>query len=156
MGARPPLRGAAGVSSVMRWVPWLAMARAPGGKAGADSPSVHRDTGRLVAFSDAVFAITITLLVLEIRPPTDFSNLLHGLLALWPSYLAYGVTFLFIGQVWANHHVMFDHIRAADRGVLRLNTVLVTSVAVLPFLTCVLAGAFSSGQGDHTADAVCV
>ena len=99
MQARPPLRGAAGVSSVIRWVRWLAMARAPGGKAGADPPSVHRDTGRLVAFSDAVFAITITLLVLEIRPPTDYSNLLHDLLALWPSYLAYGVTFLFIGQV---------------------------------------------------------
>ena len=107
---------------MIRWVRWLAMARAPGGKAGADSPSVHRDTGRLVAFSDAVFAITITLLVLEIRPPTDFGNLLHGLLALWPSYIAYGVTFLFIGQVWANHHVMFDHIRAADRVVLLLNT----------------------------------
>ena len=91
------------------------MARAPGGKAGADSPSVSRDTMRLVTFSDGVFAITITLRVLEIRPPTDERNLLHGLLALWPSYLAYALTFLFIGQVWANHHVMFDHIRAADR-----------------------------------------
>jgi Endosomal/lysosomal potassium channel TMEM175 len=40
--------------------------------------------------------------------------LLHGLLALWPSYLAYVVTFLFIGQVWVNHHVMFDHIGAAN------------------------------------------
>jgi hypothetical protein len=103
---------------------WLAKARAPGGKAGADSPSAYRDTGRLVTFSDAVFAITVTLLVLEIRPPTDYGNLLHGLLALWPSYLAYGVTFLFIGQVWANHHVMYDHIRAADRVVLLLNTLL--------------------------------
>ena len=93
------------VSSVIRWVHWLAMARAPGGKAGADSPSVHRDTGRLVAFSDAVFAITITLLVLEIRPPTDYSTLLHGLAELWPSYLAYGVTFLFIGQVSLHRRV---------------------------------------------------
>jgi transmembrane protein TMEM174 (potassium channel) len=126
---------------VIRWVRWLAMARAPGGKAGADSPSVHRDVGRLVAFSDAVFAITVTLLVLEIRPPTDYSNLLHGLLALWPSYLAYGVTFLFIGQVWANHHVMFDHIRTADRGVLLFNTLLLMAVAFLPFATSVLAGA---------------
>ena len=109
---------------MINWIRWLAMARAPGGKAGVDSPSVYRDTGRLVAFSDAVFAITITLLVLEIRPPTDYGNLLHGLLALWPSYLAYGVTFLFIGQVWANHHVMYDHIRAADRVVLLLNTLL--------------------------------
>ena len=92
------------------------MARAPGGKAGVDSASAHRDTGRLVAFSDAVFALTITLLVLEIRPPTDFGNLLHRLLALWPSSIAYAVTFLFIGQVWANHHVMFDHIRAVRPG----------------------------------------
>ena len=119
--------------------------------AGADSPAVHRDTGRLVAFSDAVFAITVTLLVLEIRPPTDFSNLLHGLLALWPSYLAYGVTFLFIGQVWANHHVMFDHIRAADRVVLLLNTLLLMAVAFLPFATSVLAGALRSGHGQRTA-----
>jgi hypothetical protein len=103
------------------------MARAPGGRAGADSPSVSRDTTRLVAFSDGVFAITITLLVLEIRPPTDDRNLLHGLVALWPSYLAYALTFLFIGQVWANHHVMFDHIRAADRVVLLLNTLLLMS-----------------------------
>src|SRR6476620_7113572 len=113
------------------WVRWLAMARAPGGKAGADSPSVHRDTGRLVAFSDAVFASTITLLALEIGRPSDYTNLLHGLVALWPSYLAYAVTFLFIGQVWANHHVMFDHIRAADRVVLLLTTLLLMVVAFL-------------------------
>jgi uncharacterized membrane protein len=137
--------------SVIRWMRWLAMARAPGGKAGADSPSVHRDPGRLVAFSDAVFAITITLLVLEIRPPTEDRNLLHGLLALWPSYLAYAVTFLFIGQVWANHHVMFDQIRAADRVVLLLNTLLLMVVAFLPFSTSVLACAFRSGHGERTA-----
>jgi uncharacterized membrane protein len=112
---------------------------------------VSRDTMRLVAFSDGVFAITITLLVLEIRPPTDDENLLHGLFALWPSYLAYAVTFLFIGQVWANHHVMFDHIRAADRVVLLLNTLLLMVVAFLPFATSVLAGAFRSGHGQRTA-----
>src|SRR4051794_7804827 len=94
---------------------------------------------RLVAFSDGVFAITITLLVLEIRPPSDDENLRHGLVALWLSYLAYAVTFLFIGQVWANHHVMFDHMRAADRTVLFLNTVLRMVVAFLPFATSVLA-----------------
>jgi uncharacterized membrane protein len=134
-----------------RWVRWLPMARAPGGNAGADPPSVHRDTARLVAFSDAVFAITITLLVLEIKPPTDYTNLLHGLADLWPSYLAYALTFLFIGQVWANHHVLFDHIRAADRVVLLLNTLLLMAVAFLPFATSVLAGALRSGEGERTA-----
>ena len=113
--------------------------------------AVERDTGRLVAFSDGVFAITVTLLVLEIRPPEDDEALLHGLLELWPSYLAYAVTFLFIGQVWANHHVMFDHIRLADRGVLLLNTLLLMVVAFLPFATSVLADAFRSGHGQHTA-----
>src|SRR5205823_8172991 len=107
--------------------------------------------GGLAAFSDGVFAITITLLILEIRPPTNYSNLLHDLLALWPSYLAYGVTFLFIGQVWANHHVMFDHIRAADRVVLLLNTLLLMAVVFLPFATSVLAGALRSGHGQRTA-----
>src|SRR6185312_7081474 len=130
---------------------WLALARAPGGQAGADQPTVSRDTGRLVAFSDAVFAITITLLVLEIRPPTDYTNLLHGLAVLWPSYLAYAVTFLFIGQVWANHHVMFDHIRAADRVILLLNTLLLMAVVFLPFATSVLAGALHKGHGLRVA-----
>jgi TMEM175 potassium channel family protein len=78
-------------------------------------------------------------------------TLLHGLLELWPSYLAYAVTFLFFGQVWANHHVMFDHIRAADRIVVLLNTVLLMVVAFLPFATSVLAGALDSGHGQRTA-----
>ncbi len=139
------------VPSVIRWVRSYATARAPGGKAGHDSPSVHRTPGRLIAFSDAVFAITVTLLVLEIRPPTDYTNLLHGLAVLWPSYLAYALTFLFIGQVWANHHVMFDHIRVADRVILLLNTLLLMIVAFLPFATSVLAGALRSGHGLRIA-----
>ena len=134
-----------------RWPPWRATSRAPAGEADHDSPSVHRDTARLEAFSDGVFAITITLLILEIKPPTDYQRLLHSLALLWPSYVAYAVTFLFIGQVWANHHVMFDHIRKADRVVLLLNTVLLMVVAFLPFATSVLAGALRDGHGRRTA-----
>jgi uncharacterized membrane protein len=136
---------------MIRSVRSLAMARAPGGDARGDLAPVRRDVMRLVAFSDGVFAISITLLVLEIRPPADTGNLLHGLVALWPSYLAYAVTFLFIGQVWANHHVMFDHIRTADRLVLLLNTLLLMVVAFLPFATSVLAGALRSGNDQRTA-----
>jgi uncharacterized membrane protein len=111
----------------------------------------ERDPARVVAFSDAVIAIAVTLLVLEIRPPSDTGHLLHGLATLWPSYLAYVVTFMLIGQIWANHHVMFDHIRHADRLVLFLNTLLLMDIAFLPFAASVLAEAFRDGQGQRTA-----
>jgi uncharacterized membrane protein len=111
----------------------------------------ERDPARVGAFSDAVIAIAVTLLVLEIRPPQDTRHLLHGLATLWPSYLAYGVTFMLIGQVWANHHVMFDHIRSADRVVLFLNTVLLMDIAFLPFAASILAEAFRDGHGQRTA-----
>ncbi|MEU0600806.1 TMEM175 family protein [Streptomyces sp. NPDC006393] len=124
----------------------------PGGRReGATSFGVERDPARVVAFSDGVIAIAVTLLVLEIHPPHDTSRLLHGLAALWPSYLAYVVTFMLIGQVWVNHHLMFDHIRSADRVVLFLNTVLLMDVAFLPFAASVLAQAFRDGHGERTA-----
>ncbi|MFF4876980.1 TMEM175 family protein [Micromonospora sp. NPDC000668] len=112
---------------------------------------VERKPARLVAFSDAVFAISITLLVLEIHPPQDTRHLAHGLAELWPSYLAYALTFLLIGQVWANHHVMFDHLRGVDRVVLLLNTLLLMTIAFLPFAASVLAAAFRDGHGQRTA-----
>jgi uncharacterized membrane protein len=79
------------------------------------------DTDRLEAFSDGVFAIAITLLVLEIKvPPGEALGL--GLLHLWPSYLAYGISFIVIGAIWINHHAMFDWIVRADHKLLLLNT----------------------------------
>jgi uncharacterized membrane protein len=111
----------------------------------------EREPARVAFFSDAVVAIAVTLLVLEIRPPEDTSHLFDGLAALWPSYLSYALTFLLIGQVWANHHVMFDHIRAADRMLLFLNTLLLMDIAFLPFAASVLANAFRDGQGQRGA-----
>jgi transmembrane protein TMEM174 (potassium channel) len=73
---------------------------------------------------------------------------LHGLATLWPSYLAYVVTFMLIGQVWANHHVMFDHIRSADRVVLFLNTVLLMDIAFLPFAASATP-AVAAGRGTY-------
>jgi uncharacterized membrane protein len=111
----------------------------------------ERDPARVVAFSDGVIAIAVTLLVLEIHPPPDTQRLLHGLATLWPSYLAYVITFMLIGQVWANHHVMFDQIRSVDRVVLFLNTVLLMDIAFLPFAASVLAQAFRDGEGERIA-----
>lgn len=121
----------------------------PGG--GRTSFGAQRDPSRVVAFSDGVIAISITLLVLEIRPPHDTRHLLGGLGELWPSYLAYVLTFLLIGQVWANHHIMFDHIRSADRVVLFLNTLVLMDIAFLPFAASVLAEAYRDGHGQRTA-----
>ena len=122
------------------------------GGPGRSTPfGAQHDPARIVAFSDAVIAIAVTLLVLEVRPPQDAGRLVQGLAALWPSYMAYGLTFMLIGQVWANHHVMFDHIHSADRMVLFLNTVLLMDIAFLPFAASVLAKAFHDGQGQRIA-----
>jgi uncharacterized membrane protein len=115
-----------------------------------EEPS-ERSPRRLEFVSDGVIAIAATLLVLEIRPPADTRHLLHGLGALWPSYLAYITTFLLIGNIWANHHVMFDHIRHADRMILFLNTTLLMDIAFLPFTASVLADAFRDGEGERVA-----
>ena len=136
---------------MIRWLRSIATTSRPDDPAGtARGFGAERDPARLVFFSDAVFAIAVTLLVLEIRPPQDTGHLLHGLAALWPSYLAYAISFLLIGQVWANHHVMFDHIRSADRTVLFLNTVLLMDLAFLPFAAAVLSAAFGTGHGQRT------
>jgi uncharacterized membrane protein len=102
-------------------------------------------------FSDGVFAIAITLLVLEIQPPEDTHRLAHELGELWPSYVAYVVSFLLIGLVWANHHTMFQHIVRADRILLFLNVLLLLDVAFLPFPTAVMANAFRDGAGEEVA-----
>jgi len=137
---------------MIRWFRSIAKTSAADDPAGSGGGfGTERDPERLVFFSDAVFAIAVTLLVLEIRPPEDTRHLLHGLAALWPSYLSYAITFLLIGQVWANHHVMFDHIRSADRTVLFLNTLLLLDIAFLPFAAAVLAADFRTGHGQRTA-----
>ncbi|KAA2250977.1 DUF1211 domain-containing protein [Solihabitans fulvus] len=110
--------------------------------------------GRLEAFSDGVFAIAITLLILEIRLPGEPESdqaLLQELVRLWPSYLSYAVSVLLIGMVWMNHHRMFHHIRQVDGFLLLLNILLLASVTFLPFPTHVLAEAVHVQRGEHTA-----
>ena len=105
------------------------------------------------AFSDGVFAIAITLLVLAIDPPNAGASLGSELLALWPSYLAYVMSFVVIGAIWINHHAMFRHIARSDSILLILNLGQLLFIAFLPFPTDVLAGAFLSGVDESTATA---
>lgn len=115
----------------------------------ADPPIVS--TKRLELFSDAVFAISITLLALEIRPPEPTEHLGGDLLGLWPRFVALVISFLLIGQVWLNHHMMFTYIWRVDRLLMVLNLLLLLDVAFLPFSTAVLSDAISAGTGDRPA-----
>lgn len=106
-------------------------------------------TGRLEAFSDGVFAIAITLLVLEIDiPDSGFDNLWAGVLSQWPSYLAYVTSFLTIGVTWLHHHLIFRRTAWLDSMVMRLNLLLLMLVAFLPFPTMLMARGL-----DKTTDA---
>lgn len=109
------------------------------------------NTQRIETFSDGVFAIAITLLVLDIRPPQASPHLVADLLALWPSYLAYLISFLLIGLIWANHHEMFHHIHRGDRMLMFFNTLLLMCVAFLPFVTAVLSSSLREHAGLRTA-----
>ena len=98
------------------------------------------DSKRAEAFSDGVFAIAITLLVLDLRlPPGDGHSLTWQLLHEWPAYFAYVVSFLTIGIMWMNHHSIMGNITRVDRPLLVLNLFLLMGVVAIPFPTSVVA-----------------
>jgi uncharacterized membrane protein len=101
---------------------------------------VGAGTTRLETFSDGVFAIAATLLVLEFSVgDAPGSQLGHELLHLWPSYLAYVTSFLTIGIIWINHHHCVDTLARCDRTFLFLNLMLLLTVGFLPFPTKLVA-----------------
>ncbi len=107
------------------------------------------ETRRVELFSDAVFAIAITLLVLDIRVPHNMrihlaSELWADLVLLWPSYLGFAFSFLVIGVMWINHHAIFEYITRIDRTLMFVNLLLLMGIAFLPFSSAILA--------DHLAD----
>lgn len=122
----------------------------PEGKENA-SVDDHLGLERLIFFSDAVFAIAITLLTLNIRLPAEISAMSNGqlldqLLGGWRNYLAYAIGFLAIGSFWVAHHRRFRFIKRYDRGLLMLNLLLLMIIAFVPFSTSVI-----SESGNRTA-----
>jgi uncharacterized membrane protein len=102
-----------------------------------------RDRDRIVNLSDGVFAIAITLLILDIRVPDIPENLVASelpreLLSLWPKYLGYFLSFVGISSFWLIHHSIFRPIRAYDRNLLYLNFLFLMLVAFVPFPTSLL------------------
>jgi uncharacterized membrane protein len=114
------------------------------------------DGKRVEAFSDGVFAVAITLLALELKVPGGEGPLAHRLLAIWPSYLAYVVSFLTIGIMWLNHHTMFTHIVRVDRVLLVLNLLLLMLVAAVPFPTALVGDELGRHMRGADAEAIMV
>jgi uncharacterized membrane protein len=112
--------------------------------------------GRLEAFSDGVFAIAITLLVLELPIPAagGEESLAHQLKDEWPSFAAYVVSFATIGVIWINHHAMLRRVREIDHSTLVLNLLLLLWVGLLPWTTALLAEYLREGDGQHLAAAI--
>jgi uncharacterized membrane protein len=108
---------------------------------------VLSDTARAETFSDGVLAIVITLLVLDLRPPTsEPGRLLSRLLEQWPTYLAYVASYVYVAVVWLNHTAAFRHIRYVDRGLHWANLGILFTTALLPFPTAVASNAMRVGN----------
>jgi uncharacterized membrane protein len=106
---------------------------------------------RLETFSDGVFAIAITLLVLTIGQPGDYRDLGRELVDRWPALAAYVVSFVIIGIMWLNHHSLFSRFRAVDRPLYYLNLAVLLTVVLLPYPTGILGEALRQGEGAREA-----
>lgn len=114
--------------------------------------SEERETGRLEAFSDGVFAFAITLLVLYLKDPTQGAgatgSLLQGLIAEWPEFFAFVTSFMTILVMWVGHHSMFDYIVRIDRRFMFLNGFLLFFVTLNPFTTSLAANHVLSSDSE--------
>ncbi len=107
------------------------------------------ETTRIEAFSDGVFAIAITLLILEIKVPDSKeleSGLLSALLEKWPSYLSFFIGFFTVLVCWINHHYMFNRIKTSSHSLILANSAVLFAVSFVPFPTAVLSQAFKGGD----------
>jgi uncharacterized membrane protein len=114
-------------------------------------------TSRVQAFSDAVFAIIITLLVLDLQVPQHRQGeLWQALLAHWPTYVAFVVSFLYVGALWLNHHALFRGIARVDIKLQWLNLALLFGTVLIPFPTALIASTFNSSTSDDHDQRVAV
>jgi uncharacterized membrane protein len=102
----------------------------------------QKETSRIEAFSDGVFAVAITLLILTIRVPTG-GNIPLFVLHQWPFFLAYLVSFLSILVMWANHHGLFNLVARTDRGLIIVNGLLLMVITFFDYPTAVVGAALS-------------
>ena len=110
------------------------------------------DSGRTEAFSDGVFAIAVTLLVLDLGvPPSGLADLPRAILHEWPAYLGYATSFLTIGGLWLAHHSLFRRLQFANSTVMRINLALLMAVSFLPYPTRLVAEAIHNDSAERAA-----
>jgi uncharacterized membrane protein len=111
------------------------------------SAPTRSDTSRAVAFSDAIIAIVITLLVLELSPPDSKpGGLLAALLGEWPTYLAYAASYVYLAVIWLNHKAAFTRIKEMDRGLQWANLGILATLALVPWPTAIIAETARTGN----------
>jgi uncharacterized membrane protein len=111
-------------------------------------------TSRLGAFSDGVFAVAITLLVLQFTvPQAQSGQLLGSLLGQWPQLVTYTASFLTVGVLWVNHHAIFNGLRKVDRTIQFINVILLLTVVLVPYPTQLLGHYLNSGWDGSIAAA---
>jgi uncharacterized membrane protein len=120
----------------------------------ADPTRRLSESSRVEAFSDGVFSIAITLLVLELAVPAVRGEIGAQLIDEWVSYVAYLAAFGTIGVLWMGHHTVFSRISSVDAGLLWRNLVLLLTVSIVPFPTAVIASAYRVGTSGDQAAAV--
>lgn len=115
--------------------------------------------GRLEAFSDGVLAVVITILILDIKVPNvtaDRGHLAYALGQMWPTYLAYLLSFLVVGIIWLNHHATVNLLAYTDHAVQVLNLLLLLPISALPWATSLLAEYARDGTAGDERVAVLV
>src|SRR5262249_33731839 len=124
--------------AISRWRHMPARLQKASAISGSDSvPFARRGPERLSTFSDGVFAVLITVLVLELRPPEVPT--IKALLSLWPTWLTYAVSYLFIAIVWANHHHLMRYSTETTPRLMWFNFAHLFSVSLLPLSTAWMA-----------------
>jgi uncharacterized membrane protein len=112
------------------------------------------ESTRVEAFSDGVFAVAITLLVLDLHTPTGKGDFLQQLLDEWQTYVAYLAAFIIIGVIWLTHHSMFTRVSKVDTRLMLHNLLYLLTTSLVPFAAAVISGSTRDGNNSDRIVAV--
>jgi uncharacterized membrane protein len=110
------------------------------------------ETARIEAFSDGIFSIAATLLVLNLKYPSVDQRFWPALAHMWPGFVSFVLSFFFIGIMWINHHRLFVHIKKSDDMLLAANLLLLLGVVFVPYPTALMAASITMLDTGYSRD----